>query len=605
MADAKLNIIVNGVDKASGVLGNIGKSLGNMLEIAGGFLMANVFNKVADGIVSVGKTIVSEAMAAQEVQAQTNAVLKSTGGIAGVTAEQVSGLAGALSEVTKFSDDTIQAGENMLLTFTNIGKNIFPDATQAMLDMSQALGQDLKSSAMQLGKALNNPVDGVTALTRVGVKFDDKTKKLIERLVKLGKVEEAQKIILNELQNEFGGSAQAAGETFGGKLEILKNKLLNVAEGIGTKLLPIGEKLLDNFIAPGLEQVGEFAGKISDFGVRLGTVIQSILAGGSINKNVLSYLFGPEAAAAIGKVLDYLSPLTGAFQNLFNAFVSSGPMVMTAMSGMWQFLVDTAAQVAPVLMAQISGTLNTIAQFWTDHGAQVMAIISTAWQLIITTIGGALILIGGAVQWAVTMISGLWDAACMLLSGNWQGAWTAIQNTSAAAQAILYQAFTDFMNLVLSLVGLDLQQFNQIWSDNFEMAKTILQTIFDNTITYLQGVISRFYDIGMQLITGLWEGMKNRVAAVEAWLTEVWQRIMAMAEDIFGIQSPSKVFAGIGKNIMLGMEKGIQGTAGKPQKAAAAAAAGVTQNFNLGIYTSQSPNIVQSGFAGMAALANV
>ena len=74
----------------------------------------------------------------------------------------------SLSEVTRFEDDAIVSGQNMLLTFTNIGKDIFPQATEAMLNMSTAMGMDMQSAATMLGKALNDPIAGMTALGRAG-----------------------------------------------------------------------------------------------------------------------------------------------------------------------------------------------------------------------------------------------------------------------------------------------------------------------------------------------------------------------------------------------------------------------------------------------------
>lgn len=207
-----------------GVEGKV-KALGKAIAVA--------FAAAGAAAVGFAVTSVKAFQESQDVIAQTNAVLKSTGGIAGVTSKQVSDLASSLQNVTKFGDETIQTGENMLLTFTNIGKDIFPQATETMLDMSQALGQDVKGSAIQLGKALQDPILGVTALRRVGVNFTEEQQEMIEKLVKSGKTLEAQKFILKELQTEFGGSARAAGETFGGKLEILKNKLNDVQETIG------------------------------------------------------------------------------------------------------------------------------------------------------------------------------------------------------------------------------------------------------------------------------------------------------------------------------------------------------------------------------------
>lgn len=241
----RLEIIVTATDKASGVLSGITGKLGGLGGIAKGALIGGLGMAVTGATAALGGlgaglgVSISEAMEAEEVMAQLNAVLKSTGGAAGVTADMASDLATSLSQVTRFNDEAILSGENMLLTFTNIGQDIFPQTTQTMLDMSQALGQDLKSSAIQLGKALNDPITGVTALRRVGVTFSESQQEVIKSLVETGDVAGAQALILQELQKEFGGSAEAAGGTLAGQLDILKNTMSNVAEEVGTVLLPI------------------------------------------------------------------------------------------------------------------------------------------------------------------------------------------------------------------------------------------------------------------------------------------------------------------------------------------------------------------------------
>jgi len=189
---------------------------------------------------------ISEASAAQDAQAQLNAVLESTGGVAGVTAEMANELAAGFQSVTRFSDEAVLGAESVLLTFTKIGSDVFPDALATVLDMSQALGQDLKSSAIQLGKALQDPVAGVSALREVGVNFSQEQGEVIKNLVETGQAAEAQMLILRELQTEFGGSAQAAGETFAGQLTILQNSFRDVAGEIGGELLPILTALIQD-----------------------------------------------------------------------------------------------------------------------------------------------------------------------------------------------------------------------------------------------------------------------------------------------------------------------------------------------------------------------
>ena len=162
---------------------------------------------------------------AQKVAAQTNAVLKSTGKAAHVSAKQVEDMAESLMTMSGVDDELIQQGENLLLTFKNIrnetgrGNDIFDQATKAMLDMSVALGQDATSSAIQLGKALNDPVKGVTALRRVGVSFTAAQIKQIKTLVATGKTLQAQKLILRELNQEFGGSREGSRRNPAGQAE--------------------------------------------------------------------------------------------------------------------------------------------------------------------------------------------------------------------------------------------------------------------------------------------------------------------------------------------------------------------------------------------------
>lgn len=159
---------------------------------------------------------------AQFAQAQLKSALGSTGYAAGQSRDALNDHAAALQKVTAFGDDAVNGAQALLLTFTKIRGDVFPKATTAVLDMAQAMGTDLKSAALQVGKALNDPVLGVGALARAGVQFSQQQKDVIESLMKTGQVAKAQEIILKELETQFGGSAKAARNTFGGALAALK-----------------------------------------------------------------------------------------------------------------------------------------------------------------------------------------------------------------------------------------------------------------------------------------------------------------------------------------------------------------------------------------------
>lgn len=145
----------------------------------------------------------------QKAVRKLESVLRSTGGAAGFTSAQLRNMASDLQKVTNFGDETTVAAQAVLATFTQIRGDVFRDAIVAAQNMSAVLEQDLQSSVIQLGKALNDPIKGITALRRVGVSFTQQQMDVIKSLVESGKVMEAQKVILAELNVEFGGAAEA------------------------------------------------------------------------------------------------------------------------------------------------------------------------------------------------------------------------------------------------------------------------------------------------------------------------------------------------------------------------------------------------------------
>lgn len=204
------------------------------------------FGKVATALAAVGavtvfKGFVAEAREAGRVTRITESVIRSTGGAAKISADAVGTLAERLSNKTAIDDEVIQSGANLLLTFKNVrnevgaGANIFDRATAAAVDLSAVGFGDVAGSSKMLGKALNDPIKGLTALGRAGVTFTDQQKKQIETLVKSGRVLEAQKIILQEVESQVGGAAAAAADPMK-RLGVIVDNL--VRERIGRALLP-------------------------------------------------------------------------------------------------------------------------------------------------------------------------------------------------------------------------------------------------------------------------------------------------------------------------------------------------------------------------------
>jgi phage-related minor tail protein len=98
---------------------------------------------------------------------------------------------------------------NVLFTFGNVTGKTFTKANELALDLSVAFGKDLSSSAVMVGKALNNPAKGLTALSRIGVSFTTQQEDQVKAMMEVGDIAGAQKIILAELSKQVSGSAKA------------------------------------------------------------------------------------------------------------------------------------------------------------------------------------------------------------------------------------------------------------------------------------------------------------------------------------------------------------------------------------------------------------
>lgn len=234
-----VNILIAAKDHASSAFAKAGAAAGGfgsrMMSLKG--LLAGALGGFA--LKATLEKAVSAWGLQEQAQAKLAATLRATGGAAGFTAEQLQKYAGNLQKITIFGDEATINGMALLATFKEIKGDTFERTTRAMLDMTAAMGgEDLKGAAIQLGKALNDPVKGLTALSRVGVSFSDVQRQQIQQFAAAGEIAKAQAVILDELEGEFGGVAQAMAQTSTGAMQQFKNAVGDVWESIGQGLAP-------------------------------------------------------------------------------------------------------------------------------------------------------------------------------------------------------------------------------------------------------------------------------------------------------------------------------------------------------------------------------
>jgi hypothetical protein len=222
--------IGGGMAHAAGTIAKVGAVAGAVAVGGGIALLTKAF--------TAGSASLEEL---NQVQGRTAAVIKSTGGVAGQSAGDIRKFAEEMENLSTNDDKAIQGAENMLLTFTGIGPKAFRPATQAVIDLNAAMGggdEGLQHTAIQVGKALNDPIKGVGALSRVGVSFTAQQKAQIKTLVDHNKTLDAQKIILAELNKEFGGQGKVFGSGPAAEARRLADAEEDLSRSFAEKLAP-------------------------------------------------------------------------------------------------------------------------------------------------------------------------------------------------------------------------------------------------------------------------------------------------------------------------------------------------------------------------------
>lgn len=224
---ARIGGFSSGMDQAARIADNRARKIDRTFR--------NLRNSIRGALAFIGgaalvRSIVQATSEAEKALSLLDNAVRASGGSSGRTTEQLAGMATELQKVTTYSDEAVMGAEQLLLRFQSIQGLNFDNALQASLDLSTALGTDLNSAALLVGKALESPVKGMNQLARSGVVLADDQKALIKRLSETGRQAEAQSLLIEELQKRYGGAAAAARDNFGGALQGLQNAIGDLLE---------------------------------------------------------------------------------------------------------------------------------------------------------------------------------------------------------------------------------------------------------------------------------------------------------------------------------------------------------------------------------------
>ena len=249
------------------------------------FAMKKAFVPATAGLAALGAAA-TKFVSAGEAAATSNARIRQVAdsmGLFGEASEDVTKKlvkqAEATARLTGVDQNMIKQGQATLLTFGNIAKSAdemggaFDRATQLTVDLAAAGFGSVETNAIQLGKALNDPITGLSALSRSGVTFTETEKELIKTLVESGKQFEAQDMILKAIEKQVGGTAEATANS----TDKLKVGFSQMAEQVGMALLPLVEAVVPVLIEL-FTFMGEHTNVVIGLGIAIGSVAAAIVA---------------------------------------------------------------------------------------------------------------------------------------------------------------------------------------------------------------------------------------------------------------------------------------------------------------------------------------
>lgn len=403
-------------------------------------------------------------------------------------------------------DEEIMMVQSKIATFKKVSdetarmSGTFDRATAAAFDLAAGGFGEASQNAVLLGKALQDPAKGATALARTGAlnKADIPLIKQIQATKGLGA---AQEYVLKAVERQVKGQA-ANTATAASKMRI---QFGEVAETLGKTLLPQVTKIF--------AEVGKVAARFNAW----------------TQKN-------PELTGSIMKGVGALA--------LLSLGISAAAFVF---GGLFKAIALGRSLFAAIKAAQLAYTVAMAAGATTTGG---MTAAMTALNLAF---------LANPITWIVLGIVAL-IAAGYLLIKNWDkvkaffvGLWVSIKSG--------FSKMWDFVKnwgvLILGPVGLIIKFWDKIPAF-FSQIWTKVKGWFMGALNFFMSIPSKFLSIGSDIVMGIWNGIKSKAAALFNFVKEIGNKIAGAFKSVLGIASPSKVFMDYGVNITEGAKKGIE-----------------------------------------------
>ena len=444
-AAVKIKASVDGLRDIDGLQKGM-KGLGDQADNAKNKFAA--FNTVLRGlgsaIAAAGLTrILGEgSRIAGEFEAQTKLLqqgLKNIGAESGQL-DKLQQAADRLGKITLFNEENFRRGFGLLTSFGNIGVENYEKVALAAANVAQVSGTDVNAAMMQLAKALNDPIAGLSALGDSGIQFTQQQKEMVKAMVEAGNIAGAQNLIMQELEKQYGGTAEAAAggaagmqDTFGEAMYDLNVAIGQVVNTALPPLLGLLTQVIETFtkLPQPVQTVIVGIGALAAAAVVLAPLISAI---GAIGPGVAA------AGAAFGAIMPAIGAIGGALGGLLPiiAGVFTGPVGWIALAvAAGAAIYAFRDQIGQAFQA-IGGVLSDAAKgFYTVFVQPVVNMYKGLYDGLVQTFQGLAEVIKGPFQAVASFIRGIVNNILGGIEFAINGAVGAINNIIAGANRAL------------------------------------------------------------------------------------------------------------------------------------------------------------------------
>lgn len=238
---------------------------------------------------------------------------------------------------------------------------------------------------------------------------------------------------------------------------------------------------------------------------------------------------GTTAKEASTTIQGSIKAVKSTFQNLITGLADENANIKQLVGNFTDSVITAGKNIIPRIVTIVKNIGPALSETVTTLLPQLIPVVS---ELINQLVNGIMQNLKPIIQAATTIVSTLAKAL------------TEDDTITAIIDATLY--------LVDSIVGM---------LRNPEQLQKLIDAAIKITLEIASGLLQmmpQIIDAGLQLIKGLIKGLWNNRGLILSTIKQLGKTIISNIKAVFGIHSPSTIFAEIGKNLILGLIRGLQ-----------------------------------------------